>query len=105
MAPGHKRSARTVGMAARTPKLLASYESSTHDRPVALPGDDHGLAAQLRIIPLLDRRVKRIHVYVDDFSHIHLPTMLFQAVNTNPSGGAGYTLAVQVLHRGCALTP
>jgi putative SOS response-associated peptidase YedK len=39
--------------------------------------DDHGLAAQLRIIALLDRSVKRVHVDMDDFSHDH------SAIQTN----------------------
>jgi hypothetical protein len=33
----------------------------------SIPGDD--LAAQLRIIALLDRCVKRVHIDMDDFSH------------------------------------
>ncbi len=51
--------------------------SSTHDRAVAPPSDDYGLAAQLRIIALLDRSVKRVHVDMDDFSHNLLATILF----------------------------
>jgi len=43
--------------------------SRTHDRAVAFPGDNHGLAAQLWIIALLDGGVKRVHVDMDDFSH------------------------------------
>jgi hypothetical protein len=43
--------------------------SGTNDRTFALPGNDHGFAAQLRIIPLLDRSVERVHVDMDDFSH------------------------------------
>ncbi len=42
--------------------------SSADDRAIAQPSNDHGLAAQLRIIALLDRSVKRVHVDVDDFS-------------------------------------
>src|SRR6185312_15938336 len=50
----------------------------THHGPAALPSDNHGLAAHLGIILLLDRSIKGIHVHVDDFSHIHLPTILFR---------------------------
>jgi hypothetical protein len=46
--------------------------SGAHDRSAALPSDNHGLAAQLRIIPLLYRSIKGVHVYVDDFSDNHL---------------------------------
>jgi len=49
---------------AETPGLV---RSSADDRAIAPPGDDHGLAPQLRIIALLDRRIKRIHVDVDNF--------------------------------------
>jgi hypothetical protein len=49
--------------------------SSADDRAIALPSNDHGLAAQLRIIALLDRSVKRVHVAMDDFSH-NLPTTI-----------------------------
>ncbi len=52
--------------------------SSTDDRAIAEPSHDHGLAAQLRIIALLDRSVKIIHVDMDDFSHKPLPTILFR---------------------------
>src|ERR1022692_2479262 len=43
--------------------------SSTDDRAIAQPGNDDGLAAQLRIVALFDRSVKRVHVNMDDFSH------------------------------------
>src|SRR5271157_1717723 len=42
--------------------------SSADDRAIALPSNDHGLAAQLRVIALLDRSIKRVHVGMDDFS-------------------------------------
>src|SRR5271166_3685332 len=42
--------------------------SSADDGAISLPSNDHGLAAQLRIIALFDRSVKRVHVDVDDFS-------------------------------------
>jgi len=41
----------------------------THDRTAAAPGDDYGLTAQLRIIPLLDRSIERVHVDMGNFSH------------------------------------
>ena len=50
--------------------------SSTDDGTIALPSNDYGLAAQLRIIALLDRSVKRVHVDVDDFSHNLLAAIL-----------------------------
>jgi hypothetical protein len=51
--------------------------SSTDDRTSAPPSDDDRLAAQLRIIALLDRSVKRVHVDMDDFSHNLPATILF----------------------------
>ena len=53
-------------MNAEAPRLV---RSSADNRAVAQPGNDHGLASQLRIIALLDRSVKRVHVDMDDFSH------------------------------------
>jgi len=52
---------------------------SADDGAIALPSNDHGLTAQLRIIALLDRSVKRVHVDMDDFSHNLLATILFRA--------------------------
>jgi hypothetical protein len=51
--------------------------SSADDRAIAQPSNDHGLAPQLRIIALLDRSVKGVHVYMDDFSHDLTPTIQF----------------------------
>ena len=44
-----------------------------HYRARTAPGDDDGFAAQRRIVALLDRSVKRIHVDVDDLAHLSLP--------------------------------
>lgn len=59
------------------------------DRAMALPSYDHGLPAKLRIIPLLDGSVKRIHVHVDDFADAHLATILFSLPEgcERPRGG------------------
>jgi len=64
-------------MAEWTPKLLASYEAAQTTDRLPFPGDDHWLAAQLRIVALLDRCVKRVHIDMDDFSHDH------SAIQTN----------------------
>jgi hypothetical protein len=53
--------------------------SSTDNRPFSLPRDNHGFAAQVRVVPLLDRRIKRVHVDVDDFAHNSLVTILILA--------------------------
>ena len=37
-----------------------------HDAPVAEPADDHRLAAQRRVVELLDRREERVEVDVQD---------------------------------------
>ena len=39
------------------------------DAAPRLPADDEGLAAERRIVPLLDRRVERVHVDVQDLAH------------------------------------
>jgi hypothetical protein len=49
-----------------SPRLV---RSSADDGALALPGDYHGLAAQLRVVALFDRSTERIHVDMDDFSH------------------------------------
>jgi len=51
------------------PEAPRLVRSRAHDRAVAFPSDNHGFAAQLRIIALLDGGVKRVHVDMDDFSH------------------------------------
>ncbi len=51
----------------KSPRLI---RSRADNRAVALPRDDHRLPAQAWIITLLDRGIKRIHVYVDDFPHV-----------------------------------
>src|ERR1700757_2621660 len=62
-------------MYAEAPGLV---RSGANDRAVTLPSDDYRLAAQLGIIALLDRSVKRVHVDMDDFSHNLLATILFR---------------------------
>jgi hypothetical protein len=52
---------------------------STDHRTFSLPRDNHGFAAQVRVVPLLDRRIKRVHVDVDDFAHNSLVTILILA--------------------------
>jgi len=37
--------------------------------PEALPGNDDGFAAELRVIALLNRSIKRVHINMDDFAH------------------------------------
>src|ERR1039458_7620669 len=51
---------------------------SADDRAIAQPSNDHGLAPQRRVIALLDRSVKSVHVDVDDFAHN------LSGNNTNP---------------------
>src|SRR5271170_4183334 len=49
------------------------------DGAVSPPRDNDWLAAQLRIVPLLDRRIKCIHVDMYDFAHWHVWTILAMA--------------------------
>ncbi len=65
---------------AETPGLV---RSRADDRPVAPPGNDHGLAAQLRIVALLDQSIERVHVDMDDFSHNLLATILFRVLENS----------------------
>src|SRR5262249_30958195 len=51
--------------------------SSTHDRAIASPGDDHRFAAQRRIIALLDRRVEGVHIDVYYLADRHLEPILY----------------------------
>src|ERR1700733_10366546 len=53
-------------------KTSGLVRSSADDRSVAFPSDDHGLTAQVRVVPLLDGRIEGIHINVDDFSHNRL---------------------------------
>src|SRR5260370_40509539 len=53
--------------------------SSTDDRSFSLPSDDYGLAAQVRVVPLLDGSIERVHVDMDDFPHNYLATILIPA--------------------------
>jgi hypothetical protein len=64
-------------MHAEAPSLV---RSSAHDRAVTPPSDDYRLAAQLRIITLLDGSIKRVHVDMDDFSHNLLASILFRVL-------------------------
>jgi hypothetical protein len=66
-------------MHTEAPSLI---RSSADNRAIAPPGNDHGLAAQLRVIALLDRSVKRVHVDMDDFLHNLLATILFRVPRT-----------------------
>jgi hypothetical protein len=50
--------------------------SSTDHRTLRLPGYNDGLAAQIQVVPLLDRSIKRVHVDMDDFAHNLLVTIL-----------------------------
>jgi hypothetical protein len=58
---GHRRSARTAGMAERTPKLLASYEAAQTTERLPRQATITGLATELRIIPLLDGSIEGVH--------------------------------------------
>jgi hypothetical protein len=56
--------------------------SSTNHGSISPPGDNNGLAAQMRIIPLLDGGIERIHVHVDDFADAHLAFMICPALQS-----------------------
>ena len=49
-------------------ELSGLVRSSTDHRAVPAPGNDDRLAAQLWIVPLLDRRVEGVHVDMHNFA-------------------------------------
>jgi hypothetical protein len=50
-------------------KAAGLVRSSANNRAPTLPGNNYRFAAQMRIIPLLNRGIKRVHVDMDDLSH------------------------------------
>ena len=54
--------------------------SSTNDGSSTPPRDNDGLPAQLRIVPLLNGSIKRIHIDMNDFARAHLAIILFPIV-------------------------
>ena len=71
IACGHRRIASAIGIALLMPNVRASYEHDATTPRRDRAADEHGLAAQRRIIPLLDRRVERVEVDVQDRPHIY----------------------------------
>ena len=68
---GQSRTARDIGMAERTPKVRASYEAAqTTARLSGRPPTATGRPRKLGAVPLLDRRVERVHVDVQDPAHV-----------------------------------
>jgi hypothetical protein len=53
--------------------------SSTDHRTFRLPGYNDRLATEIRVVPLLDRSIKRVHVDMNNFSHNLLVTILILA--------------------------
>src|SRR5258708_37573727 len=54
--------------------------SSANDGPISPPRHDDGFAAQLRVVPLLDGGIERVHVHVDDLADAHLVFMICRYV-------------------------
>ena len=69
---GHRRTARDIGMAERTPKRARLVARGADDAP-ALGRAAHGdrAAARARVVALLDGRVERVHVDVQDLADGH----------------------------------
>ena len=57
-------------MHAKLPRFVAR---SGDDAAFARPADGDGLAAQLGIVALFDRRVERVHIDMDDFARAVRP--------------------------------
>jgi len=47
----------------------SDFPEYADNRTLALPGDDDGFAAQLRLVTLLHGSVESVYVDTDDFSH------------------------------------
>ena len=65
-ASGARRSARAIGIALRTPNGRTSYEAASTTPRRACAADDDRAAAQGGVVALLDGRVERVHVQVED---------------------------------------
>ena len=55
-------------------ELSRLVRSGADNRAITLPGDNDGPVTQLRVVTLLDRSIKSVHVDVDDFPHDRLTT-------------------------------
>ncbi len=82
-APGDKRSAhcRHGRAHSKSPRFV---RGSADDRAFSLPSDNYWFAAQVRVVPLLDRSVEGIHVDMEDFAHNDLATILIPARQLRP---------------------
>ena len=49
---------------------------SAHYGAIPSPGNNNGFASELRIVPLLNGRIKRVHVDMNDLAHGCLATMV-----------------------------
>jgi hypothetical protein len=54
----------------------ASYEAAQTTDPLSIPGHDDRLAAQLRVISLLNRRIEGVHVDVNYLPPAHSASMV-----------------------------
>ena len=63
---GHRRHGRPDA------ELAGFVARRRHDAPLAGSADGDRLAAEIRIVPLLDRRVEGVHVDVDNFTNVGL---------------------------------
>ena len=64
---GQSRTARDIGIAERTPNVARLVAGGGDDAAlVGIAADGDRLAAQLRVVALLDGRVERVHVDVED---------------------------------------
>jgi hypothetical protein len=61
-------------------ELSRFIRSRAHYGAIPSPCDDYGLASELRIIPLLYGRIKRVHIDMNDLASGHLPTILFRGL-------------------------
>ncbi len=57
-------------------ELSRFIRSSTHYGAIPAPCDNDGLATELRVVALLDGRIKRVHVDMNDFASGHLANHL-----------------------------
>jgi hypothetical protein len=90
-------------MAGRTPKLQAWYEAAHTTERLPRQATDTGFTAQLRIIPLLDRSIERVHVDMDNFSH-NLPASIVFPVPKHCEFVSGRSLTAIAVDRSVSRT-
>ena len=59
-------------------QLSRFIRSSAHHRAISAPGNNNRFATELRIVPLLYGRIKRVHIDMNNLASGHLASILFR---------------------------